>query len=125
MELRGNHCLQEDNSPAAPAVPAGSHPIHLLHMLFSRVGSSRPAVMESVDEAEGRQGELKRKEQSLKASQKTAVLGWPPQWNGLIPGDSMYLFVFSQILVRQLTIALGCRDPSFRLCRLGRFPRSL
>lgn len=78
--------------------------------------------MESVDEAEGRQGELNRKEQSLKASQKTAVLGWPPRWNGLIPGDSMYLFVLSQILVRQLAIALGCWDPSFRLHWLGRFP---
>ncbi|XP_017582097.1 PREDICTED: tyrosine-protein phosphatase non-receptor type 5 isoform X3 [Corvus brachyrhynchos] len=62
-------------------------------------GCSRPAVMESVDEAEGQQGELNRKEQSLKASQKTAVLGWPPRWNGLIPGDSMYLFVLSQILL--------------------------
>ncbi|KAL2303535.1 hypothetical protein Nmel_008806, partial [Mimus melanotis] len=89
----------ENNSPAAPAVPAGSHPIHPLHMLFSCEGCSRPAVMESVDEAEGRQGELNRKEQSLKASQKTAVLGWPPQWNGLIPGHSMYLFVLSQILL--------------------------
>lgn len=91
-----------------PPVPVGSHPILPLHMLFSREGCSRPAVMESVDEAEGRQGELNRKEQSLKASQKTAVLGWPPRWNGLIPGDSMYLFVLSQILVRQLAIALGC-----------------
>lgn len=68
-------------------------------MSFSREGCSRPAVMESVDEAEGQQGELNRKEQSLKASQKTAVLGWPPRWNGLIPGDSMYLFVLSQILL--------------------------
>ncbi|XP_064281366.1 tyrosine-protein phosphatase non-receptor type 5 isoform X4 [Passer domesticus] len=59
-------------------------------------GCSRPAVMESVDEAEG---ELSRKEQSLKASQKTTVLGWPPPWNGLIPGHSMYLFVLSQILL--------------------------
>lgn len=71
--------------------------------------------MESVDEAEGRQGELSRKEQSLKASQKTAVLGWPPPWNGLIPRDNIYLFVLSQILVRQLawlwdagTLLLGC-----------------
>ncbi|XP_063254201.1 tyrosine-protein phosphatase non-receptor type 5 isoform X2 [Prinia subflava] len=62
-------------------------------------GCSRPAGMESVDEAEGRQGELSRKEQSLKASHKTAVLGWPPRWNGLTPGDSMYLFVLSQILL--------------------------
>ncbi|XP_030805066.1 tyrosine-protein phosphatase non-receptor type 5 isoform X2 [Camarhynchus parvulus] len=60
---------------------------------------SRPAGMESVDEAEGRQGERSRKDQSLKASQKTTVLGWPPPWNGLIPGDSMYLFVLSQILL--------------------------
>ncbi|NXF16935.1 PTN5 phosphatase, partial [Rhodinocichla rosea] len=62
-------------------------------------GCSRPAGMEPVDEAEGRQGERSRKEQSLKASQKTTVLGWPPPWNGLIPGDSMYLFVLSQILL--------------------------
>ncbi|XP_040464156.1 tyrosine-protein phosphatase non-receptor type 5 isoform X5 [Falco naumanni] len=55
--------------------------------------------MESMDEAEGHQGKLNKKEQSLKTSQKTALLGWAAQWNGLTPGDSMYLFVLSQILL--------------------------
>ncbi|KAM6275067.1 tyrosine-protein phosphatase non-receptor type 5 isoform 4-T6 [Porphyrio hochstetteri] len=57
------------------------------------------AVMESLDEAEGQQGQLNRKEQSLKTSQKTALLGWAAQRNGLMPGESMYLFVLSQILL--------------------------
>ncbi|XP_056349684.1 tyrosine-protein phosphatase non-receptor type 5 isoform X3 [Oenanthe melanoleuca] len=69
------------------------------YYVSERTECKSDAVMESVDEAEGRQGELNRKEQSLKASQKTAGLGWPPQWNGLMPGDSMYLFVLSQILL--------------------------
>ncbi|XP_017582096.1 PREDICTED: tyrosine-protein phosphatase non-receptor type 5 isoform X2 [Corvus brachyrhynchos] len=69
------------------------------YYVTERAECKSDAVMESVDEAEGQQGELNRKEQSLKASQKTAVLGWPPRWNGLIPGDSMYLFVLSQILL--------------------------
>lgn len=72
-----------------------------------------------MDEAEGQQGQLNRKEQSLKTFQKTALLGWAAWWNGLMPGDSMYLFVLSQILVRQLVIALKCWDPSFKLCWLG------
>ncbi|KAM6393622.1 tyrosine-protein phosphatase non-receptor type 5 isoform 5-T22 [Pluvialis apricaria] len=59
-------------------------------------GLSNPAVMESMDEAEG---QLNRKEQSLKTFQKTALLGWAARWNGLMPGDSMYLFVLSQILL--------------------------
>ncbi|XP_053922690.1 tyrosine-protein phosphatase non-receptor type 5 isoform X2 [Cuculus canorus] len=62
--------------------------------------------MESVDEAEGQQGQLNRKEQSLKTSQKTALLGWAARWNGLMPGDSMYLFVLSQILL--LCMMLWC-----------------
>ncbi|XP_065538909.1 tyrosine-protein phosphatase non-receptor type 5 isoform X5 [Lathamus discolor] len=60
---------------------------------------SNPAVMESMDEAEGQHGQLNRKEQYLKTSQKTALLGWAAWWNGLMPGDSMYLFVLSQILL--------------------------
>ncbi|XP_035395854.1 tyrosine-protein phosphatase non-receptor type 5 isoform X3 [Cygnus atratus] len=55
--------------------------------------------MESMDEAEGQQGQLNRKEQSLKASQKTALLGWAAWWNGFMTGDSMCLFVLSQILL--------------------------
>ncbi|XP_074950719.1 tyrosine-protein phosphatase non-receptor type 5 isoform X3 [Phalacrocorax aristotelis] len=55
--------------------------------------------MESMDEAEGQQGQLNRKEHSLKTSQKTALVGWAARWNGLMPGDSMYLFVLSQILL--------------------------
>ncbi|XP_068539630.1 tyrosine-protein phosphatase non-receptor type 5 isoform X2 [Anas acuta] len=55
--------------------------------------------MESMDEAEGQQGQLNRKEQSLKASQKTALLGWAAWWNGFMTGDNMYLFVLSQILL--------------------------
>ncbi|KAM9015218.1 tyrosine-protein phosphatase non-receptor type 5 isoform 2-T8 [Ara ararauna] len=55
--------------------------------------------MESMDEAEGQHGQLTRKEQYLKTSQKTALLGWAAWWNGLMPGDSMYLFVLSQILL--------------------------
>lgn len=101
---------------------AGLYTIHSLHMSFSREGFSNPAVMESMDEAEGQQGQLKRKEQSLKTSQKTAPLGWAAQWNGLMPGGSMYLFVLSQILVRQLVITLKCWNASFKLCWLGRFP---
>ncbi|XP_064921298.1 LOW QUALITY PROTEIN: tyrosine-protein phosphatase non-receptor type 5 [Columba livia] len=62
-------------------------------------GLPNPAIMESVDEAEGQRGQLNRKEQSLKTSQKTALHGWAARWNGLMPGDSMYLFVFSQILL--------------------------
>ncbi|XP_062484132.1 tyrosine-protein phosphatase non-receptor type 5 isoform X4 [Pezoporus occidentalis] len=60
---------------------------------------SNPAVMESMDEAEGQHGQLNRKEQYLKTSQKTALLGWAAWWNGLMRGDSMYLFVLSQILL--------------------------
>ncbi|XP_066855036.1 tyrosine-protein phosphatase non-receptor type 5 isoform X3 [Anser cygnoides] len=55
--------------------------------------------MESMDEAEGQPGQLNRKEQSLKASQKTALLGWAAWWNGFMTGDSVYLFVLSQILL--------------------------
>ncbi|XP_074950717.1 tyrosine-protein phosphatase non-receptor type 5 isoform X2 [Phalacrocorax aristotelis] len=62
-------------------------------------GLSNPTVMESMDEAEGQQGQLNRKEHSLKTSQKTALVGWAARWNGLMPGDSMYLFVLSQILL--------------------------
>ncbi|NWH72926.1 PTN5 phosphatase, partial [Piaya cayana] len=61
-------------------------------------GLSNPAVMESMDEAERQQGQLNMKK-SLKTSQKTALLGWAARWNGLMPGDSMYLFVLSQILL--------------------------
>ncbi|KAM4665555.1 tyrosine-protein phosphatase non-receptor type 5 isoform 3-T4 [Amazona ochrocephala] len=68
-------------------------------MSFSREGLSNPAVMDSMDEAEGQHGQLHRKEQYLKTSQKTALLGWAAWWNGLMPGDSMYLFVLSQILL--------------------------
>jgi len=78
--------------------------------------------MESMDEAEGQQGQLNRKEESLKTAQKTALLGWAARWNGLMPGDSMYLFVLSQILVRQFVIILKCRDHSFKLYWFGRFP---
>lgn len=95
-------------------------------MSFSREGLSNPAFVESMDEAEGQHGQLNRKEQYLKTSQKTALLGWAARWNGLMPGDSMYLFVLSQILVRQLVIALKCWDLSLKFCWLGRFlPHSL
>ncbi|NWS40346.1 PTN5 phosphatase, partial [Probosciger aterrimus] len=62
-------------------------------------GLSNPAAMESMDEAEGQHRQLNRKEQYRKTSQKTALLGWAAWWNGLMPGDSMYLFVLSQILL--------------------------
>eukprot|EP00076_Gallus_gallus_P041179 XP_025006717.1 tyrosine-protein phosphatase non-receptor type 5 isoform X3 [Gallus gallus] len=55
--------------------------------------------MESMDEAERQREQLNRKEQSLKTSQKTALLGWAAWWNGLMTGDSIYLFVLSQILL--------------------------
>ncbi|XP_064019319.1 tyrosine-protein phosphatase non-receptor type 5 isoform X4 [Pogoniulus pusillus] len=64
------------------------------------------SAMESMDESEGRQGQLNRKEQPLKTSQRTALLGWAARWNGLMPGDSMYLFVLSQILL--LCMMLWC-----------------
>lgn len=106
---------------ASSTSSAGLCAIHFLHMSFSREGLSNPAAMESMDESEGRQGQLHRKEQPLKTSQRTALLGWAARWNGLMPGDSMYLFVLSQILVRQLVITLlKCWDPSFKLS-LGGF----
>lgn len=95
---------RKTKAPAASAVAAGLPTIHSLHMSFSCEGLSSPAVMESLDEAEGQQGQLSRKEQSPKTSQKTAPLGLAARWNGLMPRDSMYLFVFSQILVRQLSL---------------------
>lgn len=101
---------------------AGLCAIHSLHMSFSCEGLSNPAAMESMDEAEGQQGQLNRKEQSLKASQKTALLGWAAWWNGFMTGDNMYLFVLSQILVRKLVITLKCWDPSLKLSCLGRIP---
>lgn len=52
-----------------------------------------------MDEAERQREQLNRKEQSLKTSQKTALLGWAAWWNGLMTGDSIYLFVLSQILL--------------------------
>lgn len=63
--------------------------------------------MESMDEAERQREQLNRKEQSLKTSQKTALLGWVAWWNGLMTGDSIYLFVLSQILVRKPVAALN------------------
>ncbi|OXB63565.1 hypothetical protein ASZ78_008841 [Callipepla squamata] len=68
-------------------------------MLFSCEGLSNPAAMESMDEAEGQEEQLNRKEQSLETFQKTALLAWAAWWNGLMTGDSMYLFVLSQILL--------------------------
>ncbi|XP_052550018.1 tyrosine-protein phosphatase non-receptor type 5 isoform X1 [Tympanuchus pallidicinctus] len=55
--------------------------------------------MESMGEAQEQQEQLNGKEQSLKTTQKTALLAWAAWWNGLMTGDSMYLFVLSQILL--------------------------
>ncbi|XP_048803990.1 tyrosine-protein phosphatase non-receptor type 5 isoform X1 [Lagopus muta] len=55
--------------------------------------------MESMGETQEQQEQLNRKEQSLKTTQKTALLAWAAWWNGLMTGDSMYLFVLSQILL--------------------------
>lgn len=105
---------------AASAVAAGLCTIHSLHMLFSCEGLSNPAAMESMDEAERQREQLNRKEQSLKTSQKTALLGWAAWWNGLMTGDSIYLFVLSQILVRKPVAALNWWDTSYKLPWLWR-----
>lgn len=107
-------------APAAFAVAAGLCAIHSLHMLFSCEGLYNPAVMESMGEAQEQQEQLNRKEQSLKTTQKTALLAWAAWWNGLMTGDSMYLFVLSQILVRKLLVALKWWDASYKLSWLCR-----
>lgn len=107
-------------APAASAVAAGLCTIHSLHMLFSCEGLSNPAAMESMGEAQGQQEQLNRKEQSLKTTQKTALLAWAAWWNGLMTGDSMYLFVLSQILVRKLVVALKWLGTSYKLSWLWR-----
>ncbi|XP_073206722.1 tyrosine-protein phosphatase non-receptor type 5 isoform X3 [Lepidochelys kempii] len=62
-------------------------------------GLSKPTVMESIDEADGQQGQQRGKEQSQKASPRTLQHGWAAWWNGLTTGGGVYLFALLQILL--------------------------
>uniref|UniRef100_A0A8C3FQB5 protein-tyrosine-phosphatase n=1 Tax=Chrysemys picta bellii TaxID=8478 RepID=A0A8C3FQB5_CHRPI len=62
-------------------------------------GLSKPTVMESIDEADGQQGQQSGKEQSQKASPRTLQHGWAAWWNGLTTGGGVYLFALLQILL--------------------------
>ncbi|EMP27218.1 Tyrosine-protein phosphatase non-receptor type 5 [Chelonia mydas] len=55
--------------------------------------------MESIDEADGQQGQQRGKEQSQKASPRTLQHGWAAWWNGLTTGGGVYLFALLQILL--------------------------
>ncbi|CAM5120479.1 unnamed protein product [Eretmochelys imbricata] len=63
------------------------------------LGLSKPTVMESIDEADGQQGQQRGKEQSQKASPRTLQHGWAAWWNGLTTGGGVYLFALLQILL--------------------------
>ncbi|XP_050809658.1 tyrosine-protein phosphatase non-receptor type 5 isoform X3 [Gopherus flavomarginatus] len=62
-------------------------------------GLPKPTVMESIDEADGQQGQQSGKEQSQKASPRTLQHGWAAWWNGLMTGGVVYLFALLQILL--------------------------
>ncbi|CAM4689580.1 unnamed protein product [Lepidochelys kempii] len=88
-------------APQVRAVASDDSAGEILEMWYNDciLGLSKPTVMESIDEADGQQGQQRGKEQSQKASPRTLQHGWAAWWNGLTTGGGVYLFALLQILL--------------------------